>query len=84
MKRANAFKIIKTLLKFKLVVHYGKAYDGYKLNYLGYDFLAIYTLLRRGNLAKVMHQVGIGKESGILKLTQIYSFVRITMATTLF
>lgn len=39
--------------------------DGYKLNYLGYDFLAIYTLMRRGTLAKVMSQVGIGKESDI-------------------
>lgn len=39
--------------------------DGYKLVYLGYDFLAIYTLMRRGILAKVMSQVGIGKESDI-------------------
>ena len=44
--------------------------DGYKLNYLGYDFLAIYTLLKRGTLAKVCQQVGIGKESGSLKVTQ--------------
>lgn len=64
-KRANAFRLIKILLKHKLVVHTSKNYDGYKLNYLGYDFLAIYTLLRRGILAKVNSQVGIGKESDI-------------------
>lgn len=39
--------------------------DGYRLNYGGYDFLAIHALQRRGVIAKIMSQVGIGKESDV-------------------
>lgn len=38
--------------------------DGYKLNYKGYDYLAINVLLRRGTLKEVLMKVGVGKESG--------------------
>jgi hypothetical protein len=34
-------------------------YDGYRLTYLGYDFLAIKTLVNRGSIAGVGRQVGV-------------------------
>ena len=44
LKRGNAFKVIQTLLKHKLIAHYNKKYEGYKLHYNGYDFLALSKL----------------------------------------
>lgn len=38
--------------------------DGYRLNYLGYDYLAIKTLVNRGVLSAIGRQIGVGKESG--------------------
>lgn len=39
--------------------------DGFRLTYLGYDFLAIKALLNRGVFSAVGRQIGVGKESGI-------------------
>jgi RIO-like serine/threonine protein kinase len=39
--------------------------DGFRLTYLGYDFLAIKTLLNRDVFISVGRQIGVGKESGI-------------------
>ena len=38
--------------------------DGFRLTYLGYDFLAIKTLVNRGIFTSVGRQIGVGKESG--------------------
>lgn len=35
-----------------------RRYDGYRLTYLGYDYLAIKTLVNRGSIAGVGRQVG--------------------------
>jgi RIO kinase 2 len=42
--------------------------DGYRLTYLGYDFLAIKTLVNRGVFASVGRQIGVGKESDIFEV----------------
>ena len=34
-------KLVSNLLRNKLVVHDAKKYDGYRLTFLGYDFLAL-------------------------------------------
>ena len=65
LKRSSAFANLKLLLKNKLVAHYNKKYDGYKLTYLGYDYLALYSFMKRGSVVKVIHKVGVGKESDI-------------------
>ncbi|EER15023.1 Serine/threonine-protein kinase RIO2, putative [Perkinsus marinus ATCC 50983] len=65
LKRGGCFKTLQNLLKHKLVAHDGKTYDGYKLTYNGYDFLALRTLMSRGNIAGVGQRVGVGKESDI-------------------
>jgi len=39
---------------------------GFRLTYLGYDFLAIKTMVNKGVFVAVGCQIGVGKESGIL------------------
>lgn len=41
------------------------AYEGYRLTYGGYDYLALRTFAARETLTSVGHQVGMGKESDI-------------------
>lgn len=60
--------MLRNLLKNKLVHHDCKKYDGYRLTYLGYDFLAIKTLVNRGVFASVGRQIGVGKESDIFEV----------------
>lgn len=43
--------------------------DGFRLTYLGYDFLAIKTLVNRGVFSSVGRQIGVGKESGMNAFT---------------
>ena len=43
--------------------------DGYRVNYKGYDYLAINVMLRRGKLAEVRQKIGVGKESDIFLCT---------------
>ncbi len=65
LKRGNTFKIIQNLLKHKLIEHNNSKYDGYSLNYLGYDFLALNVLVKRKILVGVGSKIGVGKESDI-------------------
>jgi RIO kinase 2 len=65
LKRGGAFRFLSVLHKHKLVVHDGKRYDGYKLTYLGYDYLALRTLRERGVIASVGNEIGVGKESDV-------------------
>ncbi len=48
---------------------YAKFYsgNGYKLTYLGYDYLALNTLIKRGLVKEVLGKIGVGKESDIYK-----------------
>ncbi|CAD6235523.1 unnamed protein product [Miscanthus lutarioriparius] len=64
LKHGGTYKVLRNLLKNKLVHHGATKYDGYRLTYLGYDFLAIKTLVNRGVFASVGRQIGVGKESG--------------------
>lgn len=47
------------------LVFNGGADDGYKLTYLGYDFLALHALVSRGVISHVGNQIGVGKESDV-------------------
>ncbi|CED82703.1 rio1-domain-containing protein [Phaffia rhodozyma] len=40
-------------------------YDGYRLTYGGYDYLAIRAMAKRDSLYSVGSQIGVGKESDI-------------------
>jgi RIO-like serine/threonine protein kinase len=65
LKKANTFKVVQNLLKHKLIEHSNIKYDGYSLNYIGYDYLAIHTLMKRGILMKIGAKLGVGKESDV-------------------
>ncbi|SOV21171.1 serine/threonine protein kinase RIO2 [Plasmodium sp. DRC-Itaito] len=65
LRKEGIVSVLKKLLKNKLISHQNKKYDGYKLTYLGYDFLALRTFLKRGILKSIGNQIGVGKESDI-------------------
>ncbi|KAK1270840.1 hypothetical protein QJS04_geneDACA014058 [Acorus gramineus] len=68
LKHGGTYKVLKNLLKHKLVHHDSSKYDGFRLTYLGYDFLAIKALVNRGVFASVGRQIGVGKESDIFEV----------------
>lgn len=54
------------LTKHKLLAYErGKRYDGYRLTYAGYDYLALNVLTHRDVLGGVGNQIGVGKESDV-------------------
>ncbi|KAG8772255.1 Serine kinase, partial [Serendipita sp. 397] len=59
-------KILGGLAKRGLVSRVQNAkYDGYRLTYGGYDYLAIRTMSKRDTVAAIGNQIGVGKESDI-------------------
>lgn len=68
LKHGGTYKVMKNLLKHKLLHHDSSKYDGFRLTYLGYDFLAIKTLVNRGIFTSVGRQIGVGKESDIFEV----------------
>ncbi|XXG62052.1 hypothetical protein AAC387_Pa05g0501 [Persea americana] len=68
LKHGGTYKVLKNLLKHKLVHHDSSKYDGFRLTYLGYDFLAIKALVNRGVFVSVGRQIGVGKESDIFEV----------------
>lgn len=68
LKHGGTYKVLKNLLKHKLLHHDASKYDGFRLTYLGYDFLAIKTMVNRGVFSAVGRQIGVGKESDIFEV----------------
>lgn len=59
-------KLLVDLTKHKLMAYErGKRYDGYRLTYAGYDYLALNALTHRDVLGGVGNQIGVGKESDV-------------------
>lgn len=48
------------------------AVQGYRLNYGGYDYLALKTLCSREVIISVGNQMGVGKESGMKNIVDIW------------
>lgn len=65
LKHGGLSRVLSTLLRYKLVAHANQEYHGYRLSYLGYDILALNTLLARGVVVSVGGKIGIGKEADI-------------------
>ncbi|GAB6018467.1 hypothetical protein CHUAL_000168 [Chamberlinius hualienensis] len=62
----GVYKILMELSRNRLIYYErGKKYDGYRLNYYGYDFLALRTMAYRQVIAKFGNEIGKGKESTI-------------------
>ena len=60
---------ISNLAKYKLLHKESRKYEGYRLTYLGYDFLAIHSLVKKGVINSVGRQIGVGKESDVFEVT---------------
>lgn len=67
LRHGGAYRILSTLLRHKLVAHSNTQYDGYRLSYMGFDILALRTLLARKVIVSLGRQIGIGKESDIFE-----------------
>jgi RIO kinase 2 len=65
LKHGGAHRNLTTLLKHSLIHHDRQKYDGYRLTYQGYDFLAIKAMLNRRSLSGLGRKIGIGKESDV-------------------
>ncbi|KAL9646965.1 hypothetical protein ABK040_013823 [Willaertia magna] len=65
LRHGGTIKILSFLLGYKLIHHEAKNYDGFYLNYPGYDFLALKTFMKRGHVNGFGRQIGVGKESDV-------------------
>ena len=65
IRNTSVRRILANLLKHKLIKHTKIQYDGYSLNFLGYDFLAIHSLIKQGVLVQIGTKIGVGKESDV-------------------
>lgn len=69
LKHGGAAKSLSTAHKHKLVHREARRYVGYRLTSLGYDYLALRALVRRGVLAAVGRPLGVGKEADVVLAT---------------
>ncbi|KLO20210.1 RIO1-domain-containing protein [Schizopora paradoxa] len=66
LKNGGVNKILGSLAKRNLIAKVRNAkYDGYRLTYGGYDYLAIRALSKRDSMYSVGNQIGVGKESDV-------------------
>ncbi|EMD42211.1 hypothetical protein CERSUDRAFT_42548 [Gelatoporia subvermispora B] len=66
LRNGGVNKILGSLAKRNLVARVQNSrYDGYRLTYGGYDYLAMRALSKRDTLYSVGNQIGVGKESDI-------------------
>jgi len=66
LRHGGSHKIVGELAKRNLIARVQNAkYDGYRLTYGGYDYLALKTFSKRGSVYSVGNQIGVGKESDI-------------------
>lgn len=56
---------LQNLSRHKLIHHEGKPYDGYTLTKIGYDFLALHSLVKRGVISTFGSILGRGKEADV-------------------
>ncbi|XP_066510208.1 serine/threonine-protein kinase RIO2-like [Hoplias malabaricus] len=66
LRHGGCNKVLRELVKHKLLAYERtKTVQGYRLNYGGYDYLALKTLSARDVVLSVGNQMGVGKESDI-------------------
>jgi RIO kinase 2 len=65
LRRCGVYGRIQILMKHGLLCHEGRAANGFKLTYNGYDCLALRALTNRGLVSSVGTRIGVGKESDI-------------------
>ncbi|XP_015781534.1 serine/threonine-protein kinase RIO2 [Tetranychus urticae] len=66
LRGGGTSKILHNLTRNKLLVYErGKKYDGYRLTFHGYDYLALNVLSHRKIITHIGNQIGVGKESDV-------------------
>ncbi|KJA29171.1 hypothetical protein HYPSUDRAFT_127356 [Hypholoma sublateritium FD-334 SS-4] len=66
LRNGGINKLVGSLAKRNLISRVQNAkYDGYRLTYGGYDYLAMRALSKRDSMHSVGNQIGVGKESDI-------------------
>jgi len=66
LKHGGSHKVLKELVKNKLLQYENnRSGTGYRLNYSGYDYLALKALAARDIVYSVGNQIGVGKESDV-------------------
>ncbi|KAG2159934.1 RIO1 family-domain-containing protein [Suillus bovinus] len=66
LRNGGVNKLIGSLAKRNLVAKVQNSkYDGYRLTYGGYDYLAMRALSKRDSLYSVGNQIGVGKEADV-------------------
>jgi len=68
MREENTVSIILTICCERSALFYYHKFitdDGYRLTNLGYDFLALKTMVKRDVLQSFGNQIGVGKESDV-------------------
>ncbi|KAI0375362.1 RIO1-domain-containing protein [Pilatotrama ljubarskyi] len=66
LRNGGVNKLLGSLAKRNLVSRVQNSrYDGYRLTYGGYDFLAMRAMSKRDSVYSVGNQIGVGKESDI-------------------
>ena len=71
LRHGGVHRILSTLLRYKLIAHANQQYNGYRLSYLGFDILALRTLLARNIIVSVGRQIGVGKESDVFSFNLV-------------
>lgn len=69
LRGGNVARCLSTLHRHSLVHRDRTRYEGYRLTTLGYDYLAMHALQRRGALLAVGRTIGVGKEADVLVCT---------------
>ncbi|XP_062873719.1 serine/threonine-protein kinase RIO2 [Trichomycterus rosablanca] len=66
LRHGGCNKVLRELVEHKLLAYeHTKTVHGYRLNYGGYDYLALKALSSRDVILSVGNQMGVGKESDI-------------------
>ncbi|KAI5088404.1 serine/threonine-protein kinase RIO2 [Silurus meridionalis] len=66
LRHGGCNKVLRELVKHKLLAYERtKTVQGYRLNYGGYDYLALKAMSSRNVILSVGNQMGVGKESDI-------------------
>ncbi|KAI0800910.1 RIO1 family-domain-containing protein [Fomes fomentarius] len=66
LRNGGVNKLLGSLAKRNLIARVQNArYDGYRLTYGGYDYLAMRAMSKRDSVYSVGNQIGVGKESDI-------------------
>lgn len=66
LRGGGIHKVISQLAKNNLIARVQNTkYDGYRLTYGGFDYLALKAFVKRGSVSSVGNQIGVGKESDI-------------------